>query len=322
MRTSVSFTHRTVFGYLHTPEMQALLSKHAPDHFKDAHFPNALKVAVCKMVVIDPHDPYGQLQGWGPLAGCAEGLLDWNHPRDLETANLGTGTYSSLRMAQALKQASIYFLKALGAFLRVKTVKSVQSQDFDFRSQFRTELSITLAMSGLFTFTDTLVAVAPYLVGSATSAERLVSFLQETLFQASRYDKASIIRKLLEAGLDPNLKCGVFLANVSSPWERFLAQLTRNIYVFLPLTKHVVAISNDWVPRDPSETRVTATRKDIYADPHIQDSIKTFIEFGAELIPETVEKLTKYLPKPDGNNFDWPGFLATYSKPAKRIELE
>jgi hypothetical protein len=57
-------------------------------------------------------------------------------------------------------------------------------------------------------------------------------------------------------------------------------------------------------------------------NPYVQDAIKTFIEFGAELMPETVEKLTKYLAKLDGNNFDWPEFLATYSKPAKRIELE
>jgi hypothetical protein len=60
----------------------------------------------------------------------------------------------------------------------------------------------------------------------------------------------------------------------------------------------------------------------MYANPYIQDAIKTFIEFGAELKPETVEKLTRYLPKPDGNNFDWPDLLTTYSQPAKRIELK
>ena len=37
---------------------------------------------------------------------------------------------------------------------------------------------------------------------------------------------------------------------------------------------------------------------------------------------EDVEMLTKYLPKPDGDNFNWPQFLTAYSQPAKRIEHE
>jgi len=102
----------------------------------------------------------------------------------------------------------------------------------------------------------------------------------------------------------------------------FLRQITETTYVFLPHTKHAVAVRPAWLIRGPSETRVIATQEEVYANPYDQDAIKTFIEFGAELKPEDVEILINCLPKPDGNNFDWPEFLTTYSQPTKRIELD
>jgi hypothetical protein len=89
-----------------------------------------------------------------------------------------------------------------------------------------------------------------------------------------------------------------------SSWRTFFEQLAKDTYLSLPHTEHTVAVSKSWEPKGPSEPLVIATKEEMYANPYIQDAIKTFIEFGAELKPETVEKLTRYLPKPDGNNFD------------------
>jgi hypothetical protein len=323
MDTSIEFTHRTVFDYLHTPEMQVLLSKYTPVHFKDARFSNSLDVAACRMVVIDPQDLYGSLHGWQQLAYCAEDLLAWIRFETLETKNLETGMNSFLGLTHALEEISLYHCKALEGLLEVEP----ESQFDEVASRYCTQLSIMLAMSGLFTFTDTLIALAPYLVGSVVSAETLVDFLHHTMFQADDYDNTfdvAIIRKLLQAGVDPNLKRDRFdsLAESSTSWETFLGQLKKNTYVRLPHIKHAVAVSEDWVPKDPSETRVIATEEEIYANPYIQEAIKTFIEFGAELTPEVIGTLTNCLPKSDGNNFDWPEFLTTYAQPAKRIELE
>jgi hypothetical protein len=92
INTAIELTHRTVFDYLHTPEMQVLLSEHTPNHFKDAHFLQNLDVAACKTVVIDPHVRYCLLNGWGQLSLCASPLLRWkDHFDNLKTENLETG---------------------------------------------------------------------------------------------------------------------------------------------------------------------------------------------------------------------------------------
>jgi hypothetical protein len=72
--------------------MQVLLSEHTPNHFKDAHFLQNLDVAACKTVVIDLHDRYCLLNGWGQLSLCASPLLRWkDHFDNLKTENLETG---------------------------------------------------------------------------------------------------------------------------------------------------------------------------------------------------------------------------------------
>jgi hypothetical protein len=325
MEVSIEFTHRTVFDYLHTPEMQVLLSKHTPVHFKDAHFSYCLDVAVCRMIVIDPHDPYLLLTGWDELAYRAADLLDWTLSGDFEIENLETAIYSSLGLAQSLEEVSLYHFKALRGFIEVRPAEYLMEQTL---TKHCTSISIALAMSGLFTFADTLVAVAPQLVGSVVSAATLVDFLHHTLFQAGQYDKASdvtILRRLLQAGVDPNLECQPMNSKRKkepSSWKTFLEQLTENTYVFPPDKKHAVPVSKDWISKGSSETHSIATKEEVYANPYIQDAIKTFIEFGAELNPEDVEMLTRCLPKPDGEDFDWPEFLTRYSQPVKRIELE
>jgi hypothetical protein len=323
--TAIELTHRTVFDYLHTPEMQVLLSEHTPNHFKDAHFLQNLDVAACKTVVIDPHDRYGPLNGWGQLSLGASLLLRWKDYLDnLKTENLETGIHNSLGLAQTLEEVSLYHLKALGGFLKVRPVWYSKEVTL---TRNCTWLSITFALFGLFTFTDAVVAVAPHLLGSVTSASTLVDHLNHTLFQAGQYDKSpdvALLRWLFQAGVDPNFECVLAgtRAKRSSSWRMFLEQLTKNTFLSLPHTKHAVAVSHDWLSKNPSDTRVIATQAEVYANPYVQDAIKTFIEFGTELEPEVVEMLTNRLPKPDGNSFDWPKFLTAYSQPAKRIELE
>jgi hypothetical protein len=76
-----SFVHRTVFDYLHTSEMQLLLGRYTPIHFKEALFSTKLNLAACKMVVLDPDYTVADLcdaspkAGWFQLHACVADLL-------------------------------------------------------------------------------------------------------------------------------------------------------------------------------------------------------------------------------------------------------
>jgi hypothetical protein len=325
MNTPIELTHRTVFDYLHTPEMQVLLSEHTPNHFEDIQFPNDLSIAACKMAVIDPLELYGSLDGLRNLCRCGRLSFRWaDYSDNLKTEKFENGMYSHLELAQGLEEVALYHLTALRWFSEMRRMEPMEGKELKLKCKW---LSIDLAIFGLFTYTDTLVAVAPHLISSTSLESGLEAYMSGILLETGQYDKVfdvTKLRGLLQAGVDPNIKSEARGSPWirSTPWEMFLGQLTKNSWVFLPHTRHVIAASGYGLPKDPSDTRVIATQQDVYANPYIQDAIKTFIEFGAELKPKTVEKLTRFLPKFDGNNFDWPEFLTPYFQPAKRIELD
>ena len=362
--TPTIFSHRTVFDYLHTEEMQLLLREHTPDHFKDALFSTKLHVASSKMVVIDPRAPYYSYVVLRHLESCAHRLMyKVRDPRDQNAEWAILQPHRAFKLAQTLEQVSLHFTQAVDKLWTTATSNTRVSTQYSCMS-----LSVSLATHGFFKFTDTLVDVAPQFLGSSIQMFR---FLQQslsgtTLFQ---HDKAwngehhmafdvGILRRLLQAGANPNWVNSdptISGSRVSSTsWRQFLQLLAANTWYFLPQKRQMVLVkpddgligntdviatkvaANTWyflpqkkqlvlVKLDDAligDTDVIATKEKVFAEQSIQDAIKTFIEFGAELTPEDVEMLTKCLPKPDGNNFDWPEFLSTYSQPAKRVELE
>ncbi|KAM0699420.1 hypothetical protein Q7P36_001468 [Cladosporium allicinum] len=319
----VDFVHRTVFDYLHTPEMQLLLAKHSPDHFKDVLFPRELDLAVCKTVVIDPCDVVCPNAGWAALRNSAILLtrIDPSEGDVPESSRVYCTAYGNHNFRkpseslQILEGVGLYHLRAAKGHVSTAPTKWNSIIQFDC-----VRLSIDLAMQGLFAFTDALMDVAPQLLGSG---EQTLNSIKKTLFQLGCHDMTfdiGILRSLLRAGVNPN-----GWHRNSTPWRTFLARLTttrETTYVVLQQGKELVACDGGCDADDVSEIGVIATKEEVFANSYLQDAIKTFVEFGAELRNEDVEMLTRYLPKPDGNNFNWPEFFTAYSQPAKRIELD
>ena len=113
MLTCIDFSHRAVFEYVHTPEMQLLLRKHTPDHFKDALFTSNLDVAFCKMVVMDPHDIVCPVSGWEQLSFCAQEIPYWGD-HEIQSAKTRTPDFDfhkTTELAQILEEVSLYHLR-------------------------------------------------------------------------------------------------------------------------------------------------------------------------------------------------------------------
>jgi hypothetical protein len=159
-----------------------------------------------------------------------------------------------------------------------------------------------LAKHDLFAFADTLMDVAPQLLGSIDS---IYDALMSDPFDSGCHDIAfdgAIVRRLFEAGTNPNLS--LCPEGFSSCWKMLLRHLAKG---------HQSICTDD------------VTKQHVYADSCIQDAIKLFIEFGAKLKPEevkTTEMITDRVPGSNGLNFDWQELLGIYSHPAKQIELE
>jgi hypothetical protein len=324
-RAPVDFVHRTMFDYLHTPEMQLLLAKHTPDRFKDAFFPRDLDLAVCKTVVIDPCDVVCPDAGWYALRQSAirftkrdpsEGDVPESSRRYCTSGDI-PHFRRSFESLQILEGVCLYHLRAAEGLLSTASTNA--------RSEIRSNcmrLSVELAMQGLFAFTDALMDVAPQLLGSSDQTEYII---RKMMFQLGCHDMTfdlNILRRLFQAGVDPN---GWDETQASAPWRTFLARLTETketTYVVLRQGKELVAYAGSFHADDVSDIGVIATNEEVFANTYLQDAIKTFVEFGAELRTEEAEMLTKYLPKPDGNNFNWPEFFTAYSQSVKRIEVE
>ena len=276
------------------------------------------------MIVVDPCDLVCQPEGWLKLASCVPFLgskFEPGGPRD------DARSYrKALELAQILEKVSLYRLQATEGLLTttVATTPENLQATREERAQIQqscTILSIRLAAYGLSTFIDTLTDVAPQLMGSHLSMACAMG-TAISLFQSEYHDSAfgvSLIRKLLQAGVNPNSSSEQLRLVTNSPWREFLGDLTRYGYVEFPHVKRLVPHSKSYKPEGLS---VVVTRKEVWAKPYVQDAIRTFIEFGAELRTEEVEILTKNLPKSCRDNFDWAEFLRTYTEPAKRIELE
>jgi hypothetical protein len=299
----VTFVHRTVFDYLHTPEMQLLLDEHTPSHFKNALFETKLRIAACKMVVIDSHDTFFRIAGWEQVSlwtACLLENLNWNLPENTTTGVVHPSEVFA--MVQILEDICLHHLRAAEKLLTAQEVSTLEIQDFCMT------LSVILASCGLFAFNDTLIDLAPGFVSSTRSAMSEINALTEKLSQVDDRDMVTdpgIVRKLLEAGVDPNFD---FQTNhrASTPWTMFLDRLKLEQL----LHEHNQLQENeDWECKE-------------YQDLRTRYAIKTFIEFGADLEPPgLVPMLESRLPKFDGTDFDWPKFLSVYSQPAKRTQL-
>jgi hypothetical protein len=308
---SVSFVHRTVWDYLHTPEMELLLDKHTPGHFKDALFHSGMAVATCKTVVLDPRDA---ITGWKELSDSVYPLSWWQELDDtVDEIHHGRQGY---KLAQILEKACLFHLRAIVGILTAAPYKSHHS----IRASC-TQLCVDLALYGLFTFTDALIDVAPQVLGSVME---IVVFINGTLLDNDSHESAFDIgrlQRLLQSGVNLNRDYWGRVGSAQTLWRLFFGYLRVDTYIFLPLGKQLVVVprraGHGW-----SNIGALANIEEVFEDSHAQDAIRVFIELGADLTPEDVAILTRYLPKSTDNTFDWPEFLTTYSQPAKRNELE
>jgi hypothetical protein len=106
----VTFVHRTMFDYLHTPEMQLLLDDYTPRHFKDALFCESLQIATCKVLVVHPCNPSWVIHGCQHLRDCAHCLPECD---DLGTQLIGVFyARKSFDLTEIFERACVSYYRA------------------------------------------------------------------------------------------------------------------------------------------------------------------------------------------------------------------
>lgn len=269
----------------------------------ETSFQHELTIASYKMV---PNDPGNLL-----LSGLCFDLLT------VATGNQPRSTLS--RLAVIAEEVALHNFESSQKSLESLAIFEDQIQDLTESCTF---LSKQLATCGLFRFTNSVMEAAPYLL---SSAQGLFLSLKTTAFLFDTGDRGmhvDLLRRLLQGGVDINEKVKLWWEKENSTvWSGFLKLLRQRSNV---PAKHWV----DWKHMS-AKKRLRALDgfddeigRDWYSDPYMQDAIKLFVEFGAELEPQDIDTLMTCLPKPGINDFDWPEFLRAYSQPEKRAQLE
>lgn len=192
-------------------------------------------------------------------------------------------------------------------------------------------LSIELARYGLFSFTDTVLNVAPHLLRSTAALVVRLRKHGPLLGCGEKSFAVDITHRLLNTGIDPNANPPLFDLELreidrglkrKSPW-RSLIEVLQLDEVLSPRYGSRLSGSPTEAGCDISHEReAKSSAEALYSDYYIQHIIKLYIEYGADLQPQDVHMLTSCLPSMSVCGFDWPGFLNSYSQPAKRLELE
>ncbi|KAI7487521.1 hypothetical protein KC351_g2585 [Hortaea werneckii] len=265
--TFVTFTHRTVFDFLRTPEMHRLLSKHVPPHFEDRMVAVHLEIAQWKLA-----DPGRSLSA----GGCGIALCEM----------LGYGASAGdahLKLPGEL--ASIVENLAIAYFERTEDHEFLSTSTSGLLADNVKRLVCHLARYDLYTFAGRVVK---------RDRSGAILFRRETPPGKSGQDPAllffalgiqskggthvHLLRILLQhpAGIDPNaLHRSADEPGLVSPWYSFLRRVDRNTFADGEgsCKGTMVKDREGCADRGASET---------FADAHIQEAIALMIRHGAD----------------------------------------
>ncbi|KAM0724322.1 hypothetical protein Q7P37_000204 [Cladosporium fusiforme] len=282
---SIDFTHRTLYDFLHTADMQLLLAKHAPEHFMNESLAPQLAVASWNMSVVGVYDNLDVNSIWRELG-------EWSH----EINKRPTRKYRET--LRAVEEAALHH------FNGVEEAPSTSGQRFADSYRVCVDvagLSLELARGGLYSFTDSLVEITPYLLSYTDHLPYLL--FRSSWFTVRDEKRTAILRKSLEAGVDPNRPFPETKDHITL-WLSFLHHAIPNqTAASSEGSDRVSAIDPAEAPEGFSEIRKICVDKDT------QETIRLFIHCGADLKSETVAMLSAHLPMTTDSG--WPELLHT-----------
>ncbi|KAI7512487.1 hypothetical protein KC347_g2388 [Hortaea werneckii] len=265
----VTFTHRTVFDFLRTPEMHRLLSEHVPPHFEDRIVAVHLELAQWKLA-----EPGRSLSA----GGCGIALCEM----------LGYGASAGdAHLKLPGKLASVVEDLAISYLELTENQASSSSSTSGLLADNVKRLACHLARYDLYTFVSkamkadqsgTLLFQRTTPSGKSIQDPALLFFALGIQSRAGTH--VELLRLLLQhpASIDPNaLHRSADEPGLVSPWYAFLRRIYRNtLDTAGEESSYKVKMREDgeeWAKRGHSET---------FADAHIQEAIALMIRHGAD----------------------------------------
>ncbi|KAI7196684.1 hypothetical protein KC316_g4818 [Hortaea werneckii] len=272
--TFVTFTHRTVFDFLQTPEMHRLLSEHAPPHFEDRIIAIHLEIAQWKLA-----DPGRSLSAGGCGIALCE-MLGYGASAGDAYLKLPGG------LASIVENLAIAYLERTEGF---SSFSLFSSSTLNSTSALLAEsvkrLLCHLARYDLYTFAYRVAKgdqSGSLLFHRNAPSRKTVQDPTLLFFALGIRSKSGahvkLLRLLLQhpAGIDPNaLHRSADDSGLISPWYAFLRRIDRNT----PADEEssykgtLGKDGEDCADRGHSET---------FADAHIQEAIALMIYHGAD----------------------------------------
>ncbi|KAI7660646.1 hypothetical protein KC318_g9952 [Hortaea werneckii] len=270
--TFVTFTHRTVFDFLQTPEMRQLLSEHVPPHFEDRIVAVHLEIAQWKLA-----DPGRCLSAGGCGIALYEVLGYGASPEDAHLKLPGG-------LASIVENLAIAYLERTEGFSCSSPSSSITATPALLAENVK-RLICHLARYDLYTFASRVAKGnqsglllfqrnAPS--GKTVQDPVLLFFALGIRSKSGAHVK--LLRLLLQhpAGIDPNaLHRSADDPGLISPWYAFLRRLDRNTLADGESSCKGTKGKDvqECADRGHSET---------FADAHIQEAIALMIRHGAD----------------------------------------
>ncbi|KAI7434372.1 hypothetical protein KC336_g3870 [Hortaea werneckii] len=265
--TFVTFTHRTVFDFLRTPEMHRLLSEHVPPHFENRIVAVHLEIAQWKLA-----DPGRSLSA----GGCGIALCEM----------LGYGASAGdahLKLPGEL--ASIVENLAIAYFERTEDHEFLSTSTSGLLADNVKRLVSHLARYDLYTFAGRVVKrdrSGAILFRRETPSGKSVQDPALLFFGLGIQSKAGthvhLLRLLLQhpAGIDPNaLHRSADEPGLVSPWYSFLRRVDRNTFADGEGSCKGTMVKD-------REGCADRGARETFADAHIQEAIALMIRHGAD----------------------------------------
>ena len=318
-RIPVELCHRTVYDFLRTPEMQALLDKHTPPHFRSSDmkyymtmarwkikFPEVARVAAAHRCFDDAFRVMCQLR------------------RDNRVSH-EQASVDVTEQTEVLLQVEDLVLSHLHVIMpEVQSANDARDPDLCELRRYLRQICLSMATNGRYALAEIVLEKVPFVfldsrmsshipsefalaVGDVYPEDPLVFDLPDIGMQVN----SVLLDMLLEKGADMNVPHWRPRRYYATAWRSFLKRLSKNE------RRGSGRESDEWQARHRRSGNY-ARYSEFFADVHIQHTIMKLICHGADLRPcmdpdlegdkDPLRTLQEYLPR-DSELYDWTRIL-------------
>lgn len=303
---SVHFKHRSVFEFLHTPEIQKVLDIGIPDTFQNVLFDLRLAIAIAKVGHTSFNDDDRARKESISLSGrTLSNALELARRKFTPVDQGSTHGTNLLPLAREAERVAIKCLLEVGDSSFTPGASVNRWDELSLNSL--KELCLELIRYDIYFFTETFLArwsdlalssaVRAYykndlcfralgLSLSLPSRTMDLKPLSQTHGKADRINTSLILGRLLDAGLDPNKGykhiLGMWYSNRSTPWCLFWQALAWNE----ELSRNVGFNTHDFKERFKefsSRSNWAIYAPETLSTPRAQTALKMLLDAGAEL---------------------------------------